>query len=682
MNEPAAKPPNNDRFLDAIFGRSNPGVFTASFRGPMSEAQWGRNPFCSDPAGNNYYCVSTLSDPNGRRTPDNCAALHVLLVDDIGTKVEPERASGVLGEPTYRIETSQGNEQWGYLLDPPDADPSHAESLVRAMVRIFTADAAGRNRVARLPYGTNGKNGFKTRLLAWKPDCRLSPEQAYLALEATPVEAADLTHPGALPIDQDPTIAAMEAQSHPFEATSVAGIYKVQCPWVAEHSDGRDDGAAYISPAGFNCFHGHCADKTFAHFRSFLGLSAPDVDGAIADHEFGAKSVPVPAEPSDAGVGVDVQVDSHKESETRPQHPWLTETAAEFAHSSGRILTREEVQAVFPIEWLFDGVVPMNIPWCIAGEGGLGKSRIMLSLCMAVACGRRFGNEFVPGNKGGAPVVFLTQEDDKPSRAHRFVTQYEYLCERDAGWRSDEVVERLKRNLYMPSLEWGQQLSSKFKLQFKEFLDALPAPPALVVFDPLVLFWDHTDKESSITSAAGAVSTMRTLIQMVRNKSKHPFSVAICHHLSKVGEVYGSAILTANLRLVFNVTRQEGARTLDMKVLKVNGSDIKDKVYAIDLADETAAVYPSIPFEGESPEQKLAALIHSGRIAWDVPASKLIAAAMKTGEFSGADVLAAIVTPDGVWHKDTSGSAERLAELGLRHMNHNRYAPIAGFSGE
>lgn len=685
-------PANNDRFLEAIFGRANlPNTFTVSFRGPMETANWSRNPFCSDPLANNYFCISTLIDPAGRRTPENCRALHVLLVDDVGTKVPIAKPAGILGQPSYRIETSPGNEQWGYILDPPDQDPLHAEALVRAMTQQFTADAAGRNRVARLPYGTNGKNGHTTRLLFWQPTITMTPEQAFTMLEATPVTTADTTYEGALPIDQDPTIKAMELANHPFEATGIAGIYKVQCPWVAEHTNGRDDGAAYISPAGFNCFHGHCNKKTFADFRSFLGLSASEVDGAIADAAFGVKveaimdkNEPLYAALADSDAGDEAaQQQGSAGGQEKPPHPWLAERASEFADPSGRFMTRTELQAAYPIEWLFEGIVPMGIPWCIAGEGGLGKSRIMMSLCMSIASGVPWGNDFIPGEKAGAPVVFLTQEDDKPQRGHRFITQYEYLCERDPRWDSDDIRERLQRNLYMPSLDWGQQLTAAFRADFKNFLSQMPVPPALVVFDPMVLFWDHTDKDSNINSAAGAVNTMRTLLRMVRGEGDRSFSVAVCHHISKEGEVYGSAILTANLRLVFTVAVQETG-AIGMKVVKVNSSNIAGKVYEIDRStDGSAAVYPSIPFEFEKDiEQKLAGLIHSGAINWDVPASKLIDQAMKTSEFSDRSALEKLITPNGVWHKGTLDSIDRLAKLGLVHGKNNRYAPMPGYSGE
>jgi hypothetical protein len=350
-------------------------------------------------------------------------------------------------------------------------------------------------------------------------------------------------------------------------------------------------------------------------------------------------------------------------------------------------LTRAELQRKYPIHWLFEGVVPMGVPWCVAGEGGLGKSRIMLSLCMSIASGVPWGPDFIPGEPEGRPVVFLTQEDDKPQRGHRVVTQYEYLCQRDPRWDTDVVRERLQRNLYLPSLNWGQEINTAFRHSFQEFLTQAPVPPALAVFDPLVNFWDHANKDSNINSASGAVSTMRALLKLVQYRD-NPWSLGLCHHVSKAGDVYGSAILMANLRVVLLVEKvrepePKELAPIQMRVAKVNGSNLMGRVYDIDRSDDgAAAVFPTIPFEHATPEQKLAGLIHKGTIDWDVPLTKLIEQAGKTSEFLDRGVVEKIVTPKGVWHKDTDGSAGRLAALGLEHAPRNRYKPVAGYSGE
>lgn len=704
------KPPNNDRFLSAIFGSAISQTFTASFRGPMASANWNRNPFASDPGSNNYFCVSTIGG-DGRRTPENCTALHVILVDDVGTKVDAARPTGILGAPTYIIETSPGNEQWGYVLSPPCTDPATAEALVRGAKELFTADAAGRNRLARLPYGTNGKNGYNTKLILWEPQKTLTPEQAFINLEATPVPQEELIHSDALPREVDPIVQAMELTGHPFTTTRTPGLYTVQCPWLADHSDGRDDGAAYISPAGFKCHHGHCANKTFRDFRKYLGVGAAEVDDKIAEAAFGMLNLkegtiakvsgfvtdPYPDqtfvlrdgkfEPTQKQGGVTQSVGAEEPVQkpvgaggvAAPLHPWLSETPKQFTVGD-RFMTRAELQKAFPRLWLFKDTIPMNVPWALVGEGGLGKSRIALAMCMSIATGVPFGPDFVPELSEGAPAVFLTQEDDKPDGGFRFLTQYEYLCERDARWRPDKIFHRLCDNLFVPSLLWGQHLDIEFRHRYQAFLGALSKPVRLVMYDPFVLFMDHTDEQASINSAAGAINTMSLLIKTTKaGQDDIPFSAGMCHHMNKIGEIYGSALIRAHLRVVFDVLKTEDPQTTLMKVSKVNSSPIMGKEWKIALADETAAVYPSEgeEFGEQTDEEKLATLLHTGAIPWDVPQSKLISAAKKFAMFGDIDEreerLGNVLF---FWHKDQLGSVETLANLGLEHAKYGRFKPV------
>lgn len=673
------KPPNNDRFLEAVFGQA-PGVFTASFRGPMSGANWNRNPFCSDPASNNYFCVSTIGG-DGRRTPENATALHVIMIDDVGTKLDSGKVAGIMGAPTYIIETSPNNEQWGYVLDPPCTDAVKAEGLVRAAKNLFTADAAGRNRLARLPYGTNGKNGHVTRLVLWEPQKRLTPDQAWTHLEAVAVPPSELIPTEALPIDQDLILKAMDLLGHPYSPTRTQGLYTVQCPWLAEHSDGRDDGAAYISPAGFKCHHGHCSSRTFRDFRSFLGVPAVEVDDAIAEAAFGITA----ERKSDFEVaekGAEEAAQPHGgEVVAAPLHPWLSETPREYTVGN-RYMTLAEAQKKFPRTWLFENTIPMNVPWALVGEGGLGKSRIALAMCMSIATGVPFGDDFVPAISEGAPAVFLTQEDDKPDRVHRFLTQYEHFCERDARWRSEKVFNRLNDNLFIPTLVWGQHLDIEFRHRYKRFLDGLNRPIRLAFYDPFVLFMDHSDPEASINSAAGAINTMGQIIKTTKaGQDDIPFSVGMAHHMNKAHEIYGSALIRAHLRVVFDILATEEPDKTLMKVSKVNSSPIMGKKWDIALSENVAAVYPTtgLEFAEQTHEERLATCLKNGTVPWDQTVAKVVAAASKLAMFGPVtdrrDRLEEILAQ---WHKDTPGSADRIEVLGLEHAKFGRFKPVAG----
>jgi hypothetical protein len=114
------------------------------------------------------------------RRKENFAACHVIMVDDVGTKVPEYRLE--LG-PSYQFETSPGNHQVGYLLDPPEIDRAKVERLLDEMVRSGLAmDGAdpgmrGVTRYARLPVGWNNKAKYVERLgapfvhqiVTWEP---------------------------------------------------------------------------------------------------------------------------------------------------------------------------------------------------------------------------------------------------------------------------------------------------------------------------------------------------------------------------------------------------------------------------------------------------------------------------------------------------------------------------------
>ncbi|MBF0213384.1 MAG: hypothetical protein HQM00_07460 [Magnetococcales bacterium] len=61
------------------------------------------------------------------------------------------------------------------------------------------------------------------------------------------------------------------------------GKHDMTCPWVEEHTDGIDGGTAYFEPddnwptGGFNCLHGHCAQR---HIRDLLNFLGVDVQAA------------------------------------------------------------------------------------------------------------------------------------------------------------------------------------------------------------------------------------------------------------------------------------------------------------------------------------------------------------------------------------------------------------------
>lgn len=61
------------------------------------------------------------------------------------------------------------------------------------------------------------------------------------------------------------------------------GKHDITCPWVAEHTKGRDSGTAYFEPngkfyaGGFKCQHSHCKRRTLKDLLAYLEISFSEV---------------------------------------------------------------------------------------------------------------------------------------------------------------------------------------------------------------------------------------------------------------------------------------------------------------------------------------------------------------------------------------------------------------------
>ena len=138
----------------------------------------------------------------------NFRAMHVVMIDDIGTKVPH---SQIAVEPSVLVETSPDNFQAWYFLQRPERDRLRAELLIDRMIGAgLTKDAKdpgmrGVTRYGRLPVGRNGKPtyvqrlgaAFVQRVVVWQLERLISLDslaQAY-GLDLTPEPARVLRLP-------------------------------------------------------------------------------------------------------------------------------------------------------------------------------------------------------------------------------------------------------------------------------------------------------------------------------------------------------------------------------------------------------------------------------------------------------------------------------------------------------
>lgn len=240
---------------------------------------------------NAYVTVASFGrapDGSFRRRGETFRSGRALMVDDVGTKVDPAIVSGV--PPSARIETSPGNEQWWYLLDKPLQDAATFDGVIRAFIsgRLLGADPgmSGVTRVGRIPDYYNMKPAYG----GWRVQMH--------ELSSVRYSVEELLDRFALKIngrrEQRPKLVSEDAAArnaafmtaYKFleqrrmlkrDEPDLSGWVEMSCPWVGDHTAGADTGAAIREPAqenefygAFRCHHGHCADKGWAELTDWI----------------------------------------------------------------------------------------------------------------------------------------------------------------------------------------------------------------------------------------------------------------------------------------------------------------------------------------------------------------------------------------------------------------------------
>jgi hypothetical protein len=261
---------------------------------PMPEALW-----------NGYVTVSSfrrVKDGSFRRRGEGFAAGRALMVDDVGTKVD--RATVEAVEPTWRIETSPGNEQWWYMLSEPERDGPRFDGVIRAFIsgKLLGADPgmSGVTRVGRLPGFQNDKpqyGGWTVRTLSRggpRYTCQQLLDAFGLFINGRREPRVILQSAVALERNRMFMSAYKFLQQRRMlkrAEPDPSGWVEMSCPWVGDHTGGADTGAAIREPSpenefygAFRCHHGHCADRGWGDLTDWIAeLAGDELENAATD---------------------------------------------------------------------------------------------------------------------------------------------------------------------------------------------------------------------------------------------------------------------------------------------------------------------------------------------------------------------------------------------------------------
>lgn len=303
---------SNSDFLRAIFGENlnSDRPMLVSFKGNpanVDKSKWYGQPWTKKSTelphdANNYFSLARFK-PNEageyRRKKAQFQGLHVIMLDDIGTKVPIDRLTL---EPSWLLETSPGNYQAGYILATPITSSKTADQLMNAIVNGGLCDPGANGptaRLARLPVAVNGKHAppFLCKLITWAPDKRYSVQELVDGLQLEIVELDRSKKPRGqaknfedidddqiwTPRPNENAVLAALRQHNIYKSPLGEGKHDITCPWANEHTGGIDSGSAYFEPddnypiGGFKCLHGHCAKR---HIRDLLRILDVNVKSA------------------------------------------------------------------------------------------------------------------------------------------------------------------------------------------------------------------------------------------------------------------------------------------------------------------------------------------------------------------------------------------------------------------
>jgi hypothetical protein len=235
---------------------------------------------------NNYFSPAIFKpDPEGKYRKRNkwFVAGYAIFIDDIGTKVKNSKIQLPL---SWKIRTSPGNYQGGFILDTPCTDRKLFASVIGALAEKKLTDpgAKGAARWVRMSCGMNTKAEYvvdgvhpKVKLVEWQPELRYSLSQIIkafdLKIDSSPQGSTD-TKQG------DKVLAALQKEGL-WKSKLEAGKHDITCPWAKEHSNEIDHGTVFFEPSeennqegGFKCQHGHCSSRNITDLKEYLGITS------------------------------------------------------------------------------------------------------------------------------------------------------------------------------------------------------------------------------------------------------------------------------------------------------------------------------------------------------------------------------------------------------------------------
>ena len=206
------------------------------------------------------FIIDRFRDGHVSASAAHCEYVLVMVLDDVGTKAAVPSI-----EPTWKMETSEGSFQWGYVFSEQPTKAEFSAAIV-AIAEAGYTDKGAINAVRnfRLPGSVNlkpGRDSFKSVLREFHPERDFTLPEICKALNVTPAAAVDPYKPIRISDDgTDDVMVWLSENGLLLSRPNQEGWAGVVCPNSAEHTDGNPEGRYMPANRAYTCLHSHCID--------------------------------------------------------------------------------------------------------------------------------------------------------------------------------------------------------------------------------------------------------------------------------------------------------------------------------------------------------------------------------------------------------------------------------------
>jgi hypothetical protein len=216
------------------------------------------------------FIVDRFKDGHVSASAANCEYVLVMVLDDVGTKAKVPPI-----EPTWKMETSPGSFQWGYVFSEQPTKGEYT-AAIKAIADAGYTDPGAINAVRnfRLPGSVNlkpGRNNFASVLVEFHPERDFTLPQICAALEVTPGDVAEAFRPIRISDDgTDDVMVWLSDNGLLLSRPNQEGWAGVVCPNSGEHTDGNPEGRYMPANRAYCCLHSHCLELDSSVFLKWV----------------------------------------------------------------------------------------------------------------------------------------------------------------------------------------------------------------------------------------------------------------------------------------------------------------------------------------------------------------------------------------------------------------------------